>query len=118
MGRVLQEFGLFADAIPPPMHGLSRHQYWTAPPRLWTGLSHFHQPWRVPLPTSFPSLEACSQRRYAELHRFPVLFRLGPLQVGPSHREPGLEKFSTESRTAKTAVLVTSRSFFQHFPAR
>src|SRR5262249_47984549 len=80
--------------------------------------SHFRQPWRAPLLTSFPSLEACSRRHYAALHRFLVLFRLGPLQVGQSHRGPGLEKFSTESRTAKTAVLVTSRSFFRRFPGR
>src|SRR6266511_3174374 len=118
MGRVRKEFALFADAIPLPMRGLSRHQYWTAPARRSTVRSHFRQPWRAPLPTSFPSLEACSRRHYAALHRFPVLFRLEPLQVGSSHRGPGLEKFSTESCTAKTAALVTSRSFFRRFPGR
>src|SRR5262245_40306927 len=47
-----------------------------------------------------------------------MLIHAGPLQLGLGHRLHGLEKFSTESRTAKTAVLVTSRSFFRRFQGR
>src|SRR4029453_13271107 len=115
MGRVRKKFALFADAIPLPMRGLSRHQYWTAPARRSRVRSHFHQPWRAPLPTSFPSLEACSRRHYVALHRFPILFRLRALPSRPSPPGPGLEKFLTESRTAKTAVLLISRGFFPRF---
>ena len=51
----------------------------------------------------------------SRLGNSPALFRSGPRQVGPDRRLLGRAKFSTKSRTAKTAVLVISRSFFGAF---
>src|SRR6266404_4546736 len=97
---------------------LSRHQYWPGPLRQSIVRIHFRHPWRAFPPASFPSLEACSRRHYVALRRFRVLFRPGPLQVGPGRRLLGLAKFATKSRTAKTAVLLTFPSFFRRFRRR
>src|SRR6185437_9855674 len=50
--------------------------------------------------------------------RFHALFQLEPRQGVLGRRLLGLAKFSTKSRTAKTAALATSLCFFQRFQRR